>query len=41
MGTLCENLCTFVIISHWILVRIKNVSDKSCNENQNTHFYVQ
>ena len=27
-------------ISRWILLRMRNVSDKSCKENQNT-FYVQ
>jgi len=27
-----------VIISCRILLRIRNVSDKSCTENQNTHF---
>jgi hypothetical protein len=27
-----------MIISRWILLRIRNVSDKSCRENQNTHF---
>jgi hypothetical protein len=37
-GTLHEDLCTFVIISRSILVRTINVSDKSCTENQNTHF---
>jgi hypothetical protein len=26
------------IISRWILLRMKDVSDKSCRENQNTHF---
>ena len=25
-------------ISCWILLRMRNVSDKSCRENQNTHF---
>ena len=31
-------LCTiFVIISSWVLLRIRNVSDKSCTENQNTN----
>jgi len=29
---------TFLIISRWILLRTRNVSDKSCRENQNTHF---
>jgi len=24
------------VISHWIILRMKNVSDKSCRENQNT-----
>jgi len=38
MGTLHEDMRTFVTISRWILLRIKNVSDKSCRENQNTHF---
>jgi len=28
----------FFIKSHLIPLRIKNVSDKSCTENQNTHF---
>jgi hypothetical protein len=27
-GTLHEDLCTFVIISRWILLRIRNFSDK-------------
>ena len=29
---------TFLIISRSILLRMRNVSDKSCRENQNTHF---
>jgi hypothetical protein len=37
-GTLHEDLCTFMVICRWILVRMRNVSDKSCRENQNTHF---
>jgi hypothetical protein len=37
-GTLREDLCTFMIISRWILLRMRNVSDKSCRETQNTHF---
>jgi len=28
-----EDLCTFVIISHLILVRLGNTSDKRCREN--------
>ena len=27
-GSLHEDLCTFLIISHWLLFRIRNVSDK-------------
>jgi hypothetical protein len=26
------------IISRWIIVKMRNVSDKSCGENHNTHF---
>jgi len=36
MDTLYEDLCTFMIISRWILLR--NVSDRNCRENQNSHF---
>jgi hypothetical protein len=28
----------FLFISRLILLRMRNVSDKSCTENQNTHF---
>jgi len=28
----------FFIISRSFLLRMRNVSDKSCTENQNTHF---
>jgi len=36
-GTLCEafHICTFVILSTWILLRMRNFSDKSCSESQN------
>jgi hypothetical protein len=37
-GRLRKDLCTFVIISWWILLRMRNVSDKSCSENQKTGF---
>ena len=30
--------CTFLIVSRSVLLRMRNVSDKSCRENQNTHF---
>ena len=36
-STLHEDRCTFMI-SRWILLRMRNVSDRSCGENQNTHF---
>jgi len=29
---------SFLIISHSVLLRMRNVSDNSCRENQNTHF---
>jgi len=35
---LCEDVCTSMIITCWILVRIRNVSDKLFTENQNTCF---
>ena len=37
-GTLYDGQHTFLIISRWVLLRMRNVSDKSCTENQNTHF---
>jgi hypothetical protein len=37
MGTLHEDLCTFMMISHWILLRMRNVSDRSCRQNKNRH----
>jgi hypothetical protein len=36
--TLYENFFTFMTISRWILLRMRNVWDKSCGKNQNTHF---
>ena len=39
-GTLHEDLSLFVVISRLIHFRMRNVSDKSCRENQNI-FYVQ
>jgi hypothetical protein len=29
---------TFFILSHSVILRMKNASDKNCRENQNTHF---
>ena len=38
MGTSHKNVFTFLTTSRRILFRIKNVSNKSCTENQDTHF---
>jgi hypothetical protein len=38
MGTLYEDQYTFFIISHSFFLRMRNISDKICRENQNTHF---
>jgi len=37
-GTEHENLFTLVIVSRSVLVRMRNVSDKSCRENKNKTF---
>jgi len=37
-GTLHEDRCTFIIISRSVVIRMRNVSDKSCIKNLNTHF---
>jgi hypothetical protein len=37
-GHFTGELCKFMIISHWILLRMRNILGKSCTENQNTHF---
>jgi len=37
-GILHEDQYTFLIISRSFLIRTRNVTDKSCRENQNTHF---
>ena len=38
MGSLHEDLRLFMIASRWIIAGLRNVSDKNCRENQNTHF---
>jgi len=38
--SLYEYLCTFYIVSRWILLIVRNVSDKICRENPYTHFVV-
>jgi len=40
-GTLHEDQYTFLIISRSVLLRMRNVSDKSCRENQNTLFILK
>jgi hypothetical protein len=40
MGTLHEDICTFMMTSHSVLLRMRDVSDKSCRENQNTHLML-
>jgi len=37
-ATLHEDRYKFIIISRSVLLRMKNVSDKICKENQNTYF---
>jgi hypothetical protein len=37
-GTSHEVVFTFMTISRWILLRMRNVSNKTCKETQNTHF---
>jgi hypothetical protein len=37
-GTLHEEQYKLLIISRSVLLRMGNISDKSCRENQNTHF---
>ena len=39
-GTLHEYRYTFLIISRSVLLRLRNVSDKSCRGTQNTHFML-
>jgi hypothetical protein len=36
--TLHEDILTFMTISRWIILRMRNVSNKSCRENKNTIF---
>jgi len=33
-----EDLCTFMIVLRRILLRMRDVSDTSCIENQNSHY---
>ena len=38
IGNFHEDFCTFMTICHLIVLKMRNVSDISCTENQNTHF---
>jgi hypothetical protein len=37
-STLHEDVFTFMTLSSWNQLRTRNVSNKGCRENQNTHF---
>jgi hypothetical protein len=37
MDTLHEDLCTFVLVSRWILRGIRHCSDNTCWDNRRTH----
>ena len=37
-GTFHEDVFTYMKVSCWITLRMRNISSKSCRENQNTHF---
>jgi len=39
-GILRKDLCAFVILPRWILLRMRTVSNNRCIENQNTHFVI-
>ena len=39
-STLHEDLCTFIIMYHSILLTMRNISDKICRENENIHFML-
>ena len=38
-GTLHEDLLAFIVISRWILLKMRNFSDSYYRENQNTHLF--
>jgi hypothetical protein len=39
MGNLLGDLCIFMIVSHRIILRMRNIWDRSCRENPNTHWW--
>ena len=40
MGTVHEDQYTYLIISRSDDLRMRNISNKSCTENRNTHFVL-
>ena len=38
IGNLHEDVCTFMTVCHFIVLGMRNVADRCCIENQNTHF---
>ena len=36
-----KDVCTFMKISRWIFLIMRNVSNRSCRENKNTHFMLR
>jgi hypothetical protein len=40
-GTIHKDQYTFLILSHSVLLRMRNISDISCRENQHTHFILK
>jgi hypothetical protein len=41
MGSVHEDQYIFLIISPSVILRMRNISDKSCRGNQNTHFMLK
>jgi hypothetical protein len=39
-GNLHEDVFTFITITCWILFIMRNISNRSCRANQNTHFMI-
>jgi len=39
-STIHDDQYTVLIVSRWMLLRMRNVSDKRCRENQNTHIVL-
>jgi hypothetical protein len=40
MDTVCMKTYAHLVICHWILLKMRNVSGKICRENQNTRFIL-